>query len=48
MLTGPNLGYSVSGQRGSTQCFRGSERFVSCYYFLFLMFMYHNEEAVTF
>ena len=24
--TGPNLGYSVSGQGGSTLCFRGSER----------------------
>ena len=27
-LIEPNLGYSVSGQGGSTRCFRGSERFV--------------------
>ena len=27
-LTGPNLGYIVSGQGGSIRCFRGSERFV--------------------
>ena len=26
---GPSLGYDVSGQAGSTRCFKGSERFMS-------------------